>query len=114
MLVNLQYTILIFLLIGMASTQHSPFQVQGTRNRQNPNLLTMRCISSLETTGEAHFFLNGTNLEERDDVNVVRSEESIVFLLRQDLEGSYTCKRCTTNSYTQSLPVQFVGELLFL
>ena len=88
MQVNLQYTILIFLLIGMASTQHSPFQVQGTRNRQNPNLLTMRCISSLETTGEAHFFCNGTNLEERDDVNGVRSEESIVFLLRQDLEGA--------------------------
>ena len=58
----------------------------------------MRCISSLETTGEAHFFLNGTNLEERDDVNVVRSEESIVFLLRQDLEGATLVRDALTTA----------------
>lgn len=101
--------------LGLARTQDTPapFIVRAERDVVERNILTMTCTST--STGDALpnslFFLNGSNLEERGDLAVARSGESIVFLLRQDLEGDYTCgRRIDSNNIQFSLPIQFVGE----
>lgn len=109
-----------FNLFCLASSQDAPapFSLERARDPVDVNILTLRCILSISPGGAvpgSMFFLNASNLEGRDDLRVTRTGESIVFLLRQDLEGSYTCGRSIDSNNIQfSLPIQFVGELLLL
>lgn len=116
MVIYLQPLLLLFHVIGLASTQGSPFHLLATRNESHRNIVTMQCNSTLamSTIGDPLFFLNGSNLEERDDLNVVQSGESIILLLRPDLEGYYTCTRLMDGRYVQSPTVPLVGEFCFV
>ena len=106
-----QVFFLLFNLVWVGRTQVlRTYFLLPERDPVDVNLLTLQCLTGGGTIRNSLFFLDGFNLEQRNDLRVFRNGGALSFLLRQDLEGNYTCGSSTDNGIIQSARVQFVGE----